>query len=306
MHPWQVNIWLYRQRWHCPWDRQQSIRRGLYLQLHNPEGECSWGEIAPLPGFSQHTLNESLQQLKSFLTNHHYERLTCAATCWGIQCAKELLPQAKPESLHQRYPLLQGNNQTILSYLEQYTGPLSLAKLKVARQTLAKDISLITHINQAYPRLKLRLDANGHWSYQQAKTFLSQLNIANLAYLEQPCTKLSDCIKLAKAHFPIALDESLQQQRIDEQILANIQTLVLKPMLLGKNTNYYLQMAQKLNINISISSSFESRLGILQLKSLADQYNDLHPGLDTLRYFSQNLTTRLIYCRKFASNPLLY
>ncbi|CAG9295337.1 o-succinylbenzoate synthase [Celerinatantimonas diazotrophica] len=306
MHHWQVKIWLYRQHWHCPWDPQQSIRRGLYLQLQHPEGSCSWGEIAPLPGFSSHTLSESFQQLTDFLEHRHDASLRSAATYWGIQCAKEQRPQAEPDSLNQRYPLLQGDEQAILSYLEQYPGPLTLAKLKVARRALTEEVSLIAHINQAYPQLKLRLDANGHWNYQQAESFLAQINTANLAYLEQPCASLADCLKLAKADVPIALDESLQHQRIDAQTLANIQTLVLKPTLLGKNTDYYLQIAKTLNIPISISSSFESRLGLLQLKSLANQYGDLYPGLDTLRYFSHKQVTRLIYFRQFADNPLLY
>ncbi|MFM2478850.1 o-succinylbenzoate synthase [Celerinatantimonas sp. MCCC 1A17872] len=306
MHHWQVKIWLYRQPWHCPWDSRQTVRRGLYLQLQHPEGDCSWGEIAPLPGFSQHTLGQSWQQLRDFLDHHDFDTLTCAATCWGIQSAKEALRQAKLDTLEQRYPLLQGDDSSILSYLEKWAGSLKLAKLKVARRALSDDISLIRHLNRRYPQLMLRLDANGRWSYQQTLCFLNQINTANLAYLEQPCNQLSDCLKLAKAHFPIALDESLQQQCVDEATLVNFHTLVLKPMLLGKNTAYYLDLAKKLKIKLSISSSFESQLGLLQLKSLANQYDDHHPGLDTLHYLLAKPATRLIYFRKFTANPLLY
>ncbi|MFM2486297.1 o-succinylbenzoate synthase [Celerinatantimonas yamalensis] len=301
--PWQLQVWLYQQRWHCPWATQLTHRRGLYLALQTPFGKQCWGEVAPLPKFSQESLRDCWRALLSHLNQQRVA--PPAALAWGALCANRTYPQAIAP-LSAPYPLLQGSEETILSHLRLWPQPLTRAKLKVARGATSDELALIKTIHAHYPTLRLRLDANGGWTRRQARTFIAQLPMDAIEYIEQPCQTLADCVYIAQQNrCPIALDESLQREPVTHCDLRHISALVIKPMLLGHNTEHYCQLAQRLGLTVSISSSFESPLGLAHLRELATTYHDTAPGLDTLSYFSGSLQQRLIHQSYWPDNPLL-
>lgn len=282
MTKWQLNAFVYRQPWECPWNPRLLVRKGLYIQLITPDFE-GWGEIAPLPGFSHESLKESWLSFKALMSGASIELPPSVE--WGLSCAQRPALKSDIEPHSGAYPLLLGSDEDIRRRLDTWQGVLDRAKLKVGRGSLDDDIRRVNWLHQRYPEMRLRLDANEHWSLQQAQAFFDQIPVNALEYLEQPCARYEDCLQLADRGCAVALDESLQRGEYQLPDLHTFKALVLKPMLLGKATLALLEAARVQKVNVSISSSYETDLGIAHLQQLAADAGDAAPGLDTLKAF---------------------
>lgn len=300
---WQLSVSLYRQPWKCPWNNKVSHRTGLYLELHSDSGFYGIGEVSPLIGFSQETIGECWLSLKNLLQYRNKSSLP-ASLIWGIICAQQ--PYSKsPLSNTAAYPLLYGEHEQILEYLQSWPPELKTAKLKVARTSIPQDLQIIAKLCHRYPGLSLRLDANGQWDLSQALQISKQLPIEHIEYLEQPCTSYQDCLTLAQqTDIPIALDESLQTSSYDEHSLHHFHQFIIKPTLLGEQTYRLCHLAEKQNIQVSISSSYETEVGLNHLQKLANQVNDPTPGIDTINSLSEPRQKRLIFQKEYRYNPL--
>jgi O-succinylbenzoate synthase len=93
-------------------------------------------------------------------------------------------------------------------------------KVKVAEpgQTLADDVARVAEIRrQLGPAGRIRVDANGAWSLEDAERALTALGRHDLEYAEQPCAALEDLARLrtrlaaAGVEVPIAADESIRK-----------------------------------------------------------------------------------------------
>jgi len=279
-------------------------REGLILQLQDKNGRNSLGEIAPLPGFSSETLAQASAQIITLL-----EKGVTVLDKTYKQCS-ELYPSvqfALDNALQQTslttkmsntdiIPLLQGDNSQIISaYLSLNKPPF--IKLKVARQSVAQDILLFTQLTCLNPFLAIRCDANQAWETDQASHFLSRINTRQLDYIEEPTRSLSDNLQLAQRYqIGLALDETLQRPDFCYQKSKQIKALIVKPMLIGSlsRVQYFINIAREQQLTVSISSSFESIIGLLQLACLAQRYKKeaaVSLGLDTLKYFQPAFLT---------------
>ncbi|MFT5653982.1 MAG: O-succinylbenzoate synthase, partial [Psychromonas sp.] len=95
----------------------------------------------------------------------------------------------------------------------------------------------------------------------------------------------------------LALDETLQQKQFQYQHHRCFKALILKPTLIGsfERLNYFIKMAKKFHLSVSISSSFESPLGLRQLAFLASQWSkevNISCGLDTLKFFESAVLSK--------------
>lgn len=284
--------------------QQLTAREGVILQLQDKNGRHSLGEIAPLPGFSSETLAQASAQLISLLEK--------GVTVLDNSCIlrSELYPsvQFALENALKRTPLtanisnsdltclLQGENSHVISeYLSLNKPPL--IKLKVARQSVQQDISLFTQLTSLNPLLAIRLDANQRWTREQASLFFSRIDTRQLDYIEEPTASFSDNLQLAQRYqIGLALDETLQPPDFCFQQSRQIRALILKPMLIGSlnRVHHFINIAREQQLTVSISSSFESVIGLLQLAYLGDSYKKETPlslGLDTLKYFQPDLLT---------------
>ena len=94
------------------------------------------------------------------------------------------------------------------------------AKIKVAErgQTLTEDAARVEAVRDALgPSGKIRMDANGGWSLDEALHAIRELNRFDLEYVEQPCASVDELAELRRRlarsglSVPIAADESIRR-----------------------------------------------------------------------------------------------
>ena len=164
-------------------------------------------------------------------------------------------------------------------------GVFRTVKIKVAQsgETLAQDLARVLEVPRLYPAARLRLDANGGYSIEQALELARLLteNEIELDYLEQPCATIGELaelrhrIKEVNANYKIAADESVRRVS-DPLAVAHAQAadiLVLKAAPLG-GINRALEVAREAGLPVVVSSALDTSVGIsmgLHLAGALDQ-----------------------------------
>jgi len=289
-------------------------RQGLIVQLNHGSGE-QFGEIAPLPGFSRESLAEAeaelLRSARLWLAGR---RITPSfpSVAFGLDCARFVSPSrrllSQDDSPHARpcaghtvaaIPLLSGSPDAIQKRLSELTAtasPPRLIKLKVARLALDDEITLVQQILRDHPDLRLRLDANRGWSWQQALQFARAVPASAIDYIEEPLDN-PDMLPDWFAHSGLyyALDETVQQPGYRFHKHSGLKALVIKPTLVGSwlRIRQLLNAAHSAGIIAVLSSSYESSLGLHHLARLARCWTPGQPpGLDTHQILSHDLLWR--------------
>lgn len=152
--------------------------------------------------------------------------------------------------------------------------------------------------------LELRVDANGAFEFEKARTVLQELYELNIHSIEQPIKAKQPqemAVLCAETPTPIALDEELigevqksQKQKILETIRP--QYIILKPSLVGgwKGSDEWIQLAESQNTGWWITSALESNIGLNAIAQWAHTLNNPLPqGLGTGSLFTNNFPSRL-------------
>lgn len=304
------------------------IREGLLVQLESECGVAAWGEVAPLPGFSDESLDSAIDQLRRLLPEtsskpipDEVARLDGAFERWlgaqslypsvrhGIETAiLALIANAAGKSMAR---LLAGEppatfringfisgtatEVTELARRMQRDGYRAV-KLKVGQVSVGEDIDRTKNVyRELDTRCHLRLDANGAWSIDQAREFFEGIRDFKIEYIEDPVDTLDGIRQLlSESAPPIALDEFLCSLQPDDlTTLGGITAIILKPTLLGglERSAQFAREARKLKIKSVVSSSFESSLGIAALGPLVTAYGTpgVPVGLDTVGWFDADI-----------------
>jgi len=221
--------------------------------LHGPAG---WGEFAP---FGEYGDPESARWLAA-----------------GIEAAWDDDP---PTALRERVPV----NATVpavpatgvAQVLARFAG-CTTAKVKVAErgQSLAEDVARVAAVREALgPAGRVRVDANGGWSVEDAVRALTALARYDLEYAEQPCRQIDDLralrVALARAGIDVrvAADESVRKAEDPLRVVAvgAADVIVLKVAPLG-GVRAALTVARVLGtehgIPVVVSSALDTSIGI--------------------------------------------
>ncbi len=295
-----------------PWNGGLSEpREGLLIYLQGGQGQFGWGEVAPLPGFSQESLAEAEAELREklpFLINDINLPLdTCfASVAFGLSCALSSL-NGKASlngevSLNGKVSLSAWMPDTYqllsLDQLPKKIDELTASDRKFGVKVKLNPASMksaISQLNDCYQRCEgqivFRLDANRSLSLSQAFELLASLPLSAIYYLEEPLSNPDELSNLyASSLVPLALDESLQQATYIQGVesLAGIKAFVVKPMLCG-GLDRLARLARYASIHqieLVISSVYEGAIAWSQLCSLARYYApNLPAGLDTRKVF---------------------
>src|SRR5215216_6630781 len=175
------------------------------------------------------------------------------------------------------------------------------AKVKVAEpgQTLADDAARLEAVRDALgPAGKLRIDANGGWSVDQAVLAVRELDRFDLEYVEQPCASIAELADLRRRlarsglHLPIAADESIRRAQDPYQVAqhAAADIAVLKVQPLG-GVRACLQIAERIGLPVVVSSALETSIGIRAGLALAAALPELPYacGLNTIALLADDL-----------------
>ena len=172
---------------------------------------------------------------------------------------------------------------------------------------------VIQKLREKFPAevIELRVDANGAFSFDEAKIVLQELAELKIHSIEQPIKKSevrspksedSMMAKLcAETPTPIALDEELigivdfeEKKKLLE--LIKPQYIILKPALVGgfSGSDEWISIAESLNIGWWITSALESNIGLNAICQYTyNKKNPLPQGLGTGALFTNNFKTNL-------------
>jgi O-succinylbenzoate synthase len=169
-------------------------------------------------------------------------------------------------------------------------------KLKVGRD-VRLDVARLAAVRAAAGRqVRLRIDANGVWTLEEAVEFLPQLAAYGLEYVEQPVAGMSDLAQLRRVvEVPIAADECVTDagtvQRLAAMRAADL--IVVKPALLGLRAAVaVVRTAQACGMNVVVTSGLDTSIGIAAALHLAATLPEpvLPCGLATASLLAGDLT----------------
>jgi O-succinylbenzoate synthase len=175
------------------------------------------------------------------------------------------------------------------------------AKIKVAErgQKLSDDAARVEAVRDALgPRGKVRVDANGGWSLDEALHAVRELNRFDLEYVEQPCASVAELADLRRRlvrsglSVPIAADESIRRARdpyeVAERQAADIAVLKVQPL---GGVRACLEIAERIGLPVVVSSALETSIGIKAGLALASALPELPYacGLNTVALLADDL-----------------
>ena len=251
--------------------RRLDKRTGVLLR-----GPFGWGEFSPFPDYGSDM-----------------------AVDW-LRCAIEAATTRWPEPLRDSVPV----NVTVPAVDPERANDIvdksscSTAKVKVAGpgEGLPEDEARVEAVRDALgPSGKLRVDANGAWTVDQAQRAIKVLDRYELEYVEQPVATLDDMAVLRRSvEVPLAADESVRTAE-DPLRVAGLEAadiVVLKVQPLG-GVRRALDVAEAAGLPCVVSSALETSVGIAAGLALAASLPALPYacGLATVELLEGDVTT---------------
>jgi o-succinylbenzoate synthase len=178
-------------------------------------------------------------------------------------------------------------------------------KLKVGAIDFDTETKLIADIRKQFSPtdIEIRLDANGGFAPNEALEKIHKLSIYHIHSIEQPIRQkqFKEMAKLClQSAIPIVLDEELigVDSLEKETVLLSIKPayIILKPSLNGgfKQSEEWIQLAEKHNINWWITSALESNIGLNAIAQWTFTLNsNLPQGLGTGQLYRNNIPSPL-------------
>ena len=252
--------------------------RGVhYREAAMIEGPCGSGEFAP---FLEYEPAEASRWLAS--------AIEAAYTGW-------------PEAVRDAIPV----NATVPAVaaadapgvLARFDG-CATAKVKVAEkgQTLADDIDRVAAVRDAMgASARLRVDANGGWSVDQALDAIEKLARFDLEYVEQPVLDTRELarvrVELARrgVEVKIAADESIRKSddpmRVVQLKAADVAVVKVAPL---GGVHNALAIAEQTGLEMVVSSALDTSVGMAAGVALAASLPELNYacGLGTINLLS--------------------
>jgi o-succinylbenzoate synthase len=292
------------------WRRDQSNFKAI--------GECS-----PLWGLSIDPKQDYFELLKMIaLDINNYKRwlrdrlIEYPSIRCGIEMALLNLQQGKLNRYFDN-EVAKGNRKILINGLiwmgsfdemrarvdEKLKAGFDTIKIKIGGIHFSEELALLKYIrnHDIGKSVTLRLDANGAFSTEEAKSKLEQLSKFNIHSIEQPIKQgqWKAMSELAKSSpIPIGLDEELigiEGREKKAKLLDILQPhyLIIKPSLVGgfESAAEWIELAEKRNIGWWITSALESNIGLNAIKQFTGNYMNQEPqGLGTGELFENNLS----------------
>jgi o-succinylbenzoate synthase len=289
---------------HGTWE----VREGIILSLTDKSGKTHQGEIAPISWFGTETVNQALNYCRQLPTEITTETIysipdTLPACQFGFESALSQSPLNHPSlgdfestpvppelgargqinclankqnSSHLTYSgLLSAGKDALKQWGKLWEQGYKTFKWKIGVYPIAEELEIFAALTQSLPTsAKLRLDANGGLTYDEAKIWLDLCEAlrARLRYrtpviefIEQPLglEQFEQTLALSNLYnTAIALDESVatfnQLQACYQRGWRGI--FVIKPSIIGYPSRLR-QFCQTYPIDTVFSSAFETEIG---------------------------------------------
>lgn len=296
-------------------DRTYHYRTGLIFSAVVAEANF-YGEAAPLPGFSTETTDNitslsrqyldywqeilASQHPSDLLDKHYQKHRLPPSLQFGLDT---LAYRVEAHRSHQKFLstlFTDVHNQLLVNGLVQLSSrKKTLKEVKsLAEQGFSTikckvgidkehERQLLNAIQERYPDLRIRLDANRAWTLQEAKQWLSSLAGLNIEYCEEPLAHPTpqDYERLTRhTAVDLAIDETLTASDWQD-FLPHCAVLILKPMVIGSFHTLITikKQAEQHDCALVLTTSLESSIGRSVTALLAGGVGStvLAHGLDT-------------------------
>jgi O-succinylbenzoate synthase len=250
-----------------------TVRAGAVIQ-----GPAGWGEFSP---FAEYGPAESARWLASAVES--------ATVPWPAPVRDAVpvnvtVPAVGPERAYQ---------------IVAASG-CRTAKVKVAErgQDSREDIERVAAVRDALDAAgaggRIRVDANGGWSVDEAARMLRLLAAYSLEYAEQPCATLDELAALRRlTDLPVAADESIRKAedplRVRAAGAADIVMIKVQPL---GGVRAALRVAEACGLPAVVSSAVDSSVGLAAGVALAAALPELPYacGLATMSLLAGDVT----------------
>lgn len=283
-------------------------RRGLILSCVDQK---FLSEASPLPGYSQETLEDVINEVKDFDNS----KLSC--------CNFPYLLSQYPYSNATKFALfslfLQKQPQSNISFTPQERSYIDIPnfhdnwsheilkkidaclkegigylKIKMSSYTAQESIEILKTIKKRYGNsLQLHLDFNQKLSLSEAAALLEQFKNEDFFLIEDPVKKFEDLeILTNKYTFKLAVDQTLRDYSWQNlKYLKNLSCVMIKPtlsmdVLLEPK---FLEFIKENSLNVDLSSSYESPVGLDCIRKAGFYlFERFSLGIDTVSLFKQS------------------
>ncbi|MFZ0323145.1 MAG: o-succinylbenzoate synthase [Actinomycetes bacterium] len=234
--------------------RGTDVREGLLIR-----GPAGWGEFAPFPEYGP---GETSRWLAA--------AIEAAWQGWPVPVrdvvhVNAIIPVVSPD---------------LAASLVRESG-CTTAKVKVADpgQSLDDDVERVAAVRDALgPQGGVRIDANGAWTFEEARDALRALEVFDLEYVEQPCATLHECAQVRRTgQVRVAIDEGVRRAgdpRAVDGLREAADVLVLKVPPLG-GVRAALDVAATYGLPCVVSSALDTSVGLAAGLALAGALPDL-------------------------------
>ncbi|MCC6270546.1 MAG: o-succinylbenzoate synthase, partial [Microbacteriaceae bacterium] len=243
------------------------------------QGPCGWTEFSP---FAEYDDAEAATWLAAALNFGWHEPPPAVRTSIRVNATLPAVPAA-----------------AVPEVLGRFAGCRTV-KVKVAQsgQTLADDIDRVESARAVLGADgRLRVDANGGWSLDQAERAIRMLAPFDLEYVEQPCASIRELSELrariAYLGIPVAADESVRKAN-DPLAVARAgaaDILVIKAQPLG-GISTALSIVADAGLPVVVSSALDTSVGLAMGAYLAAAIPvlDFDCGLGTAALLAADVT----------------
>lgn len=254
--------------------RGLTVREGMLIK-----GPSGWGEFAP---FDDYDTARSARWLAA-----------------GLEAAWGEWPPALRSSIEVNaiIPGVDAIRAGALAREAIWEQGCNTIKVKVGA-SLAEDEARVVAVRDALDSSnidgRIRLDANGVWSLEQARTALLRLGRYGIEYVEQPCAALEDIVRLrSEVDIPIAVDEVIRLASDPESVRleGKADLAICKPMTVG-GAHATVRISQRVGVPVVISGSLDSSVGLSACVAAAAAVSDLPfaSGLGTGALLARDVT----------------
>lgn len=269
--------------------KELLCREGGLLRMETEKGGVSWGEVAPLPGWSPESLEEALAALVAVLSGQAplSSLPPSARFCFDCACS----------------PASHWSGACSINGLVDLAAPLedasaawqdfSVIKCKTSGLNPAETLRrLDAFVAVAGPGMRFRIDPNRTWSFDEIAALSDEFAARPVDYLEEPLVGGRDQQRLAEeCGIPVALDESLREG-LDLASCRWAAAWVVKPSIMGGARSWeHMRAKADQTVPVVVSSLVESGVGLQALAWISQVVlgSPQPAGLDTLRLFTHDL-----------------
>lgn len=275
-----------------------EAREGTILRLETEAGVVGRGEASPYPGFGRETLEASRSDLErlaakivgldtSDILQGLFEAdrgstaraavetacLEATATGRGVPLCDHLVPGACEEIARIPCNALIGAapiEDTIAEARRAHDVGFETLKLKVGASSVAEDGERIAAVREALgDDVAIRLDANGAYDLETARSAVERFAPFGIEYLEQPlpADRIEAMARLRReCAFPLALDEGALDLREVQQAIAReaADVIVIKPSVAGgpRAALAMARAARAAGLGVVVTTLIDSAIGV--------------------------------------------